>query len=336
MNSYIEIKDVVKSFGSLTVLKHINLDAEQGKMVTLLGPSGCGKSTLLRAVAGLNDIDEGQIFIDGKDVTNVDVRHREVGMVFQSYALFPNMTAEQNIAFGLTIKKMPKQEIKQRVAKMIDLVGLHGKEKQRPSQLSGGQQQRVALARALVMEPKVLLLDEPLSALDAQIRQNLRMQIREIQQDMQITAIFVTHDQEEAMAISDRVCVMHEGVIAQEGSPDSIYKNPKTEFVARFIGHYNVLTPEQVNKLFGLTMPETCKVAAVRPEALTLNGGDDRMKISGKIVRSSMLGGVTRYQLECDGEQLSFEVVNHGTRQLNLGEIVTLHVSEDDILSIEQ
>lgn len=216
MSSYIEIRDVVKSFGNNTVLKHINLDVNEGEMVTLLGPSGCGKSTLLRAIAGLNDIDEGTVSIDGKDVTHVDVRQRRVGMVFQSYALFPNMTAAQNVAFGLSIQKMPKQEIRQKVAKMIELVGLKGKENQRPSELSGGQQQRVALARALVMEPKVLLLDEPLSALDAQIRQSLRVQIREIQQDMHITAIFVTHDQEEAMAISDRVCVMHGGVITQQ------------------------------------------------------------------------------------------------------------------------
>ena len=161
MSSYIEIRNVVKSFGNNTVLKHINLDVNEGEMVTLLGPSGCGKSTLLRAIAGLNDVDEGSVFIDGKDVTNVDVRQRQVGMVFQSYALFPNMTAAQNVAFGLSIKKLPKDEIRKKVAAMISLVGLEGKENHRPSQLSGGQQQRVALARALVMEPKVLLLDEP-------------------------------------------------------------------------------------------------------------------------------------------------------------------------------
>ena len=159
MSSYIEIRNVVKSFGNNTVLKHINLDVNEGEMVTLLGPSGCGKSTLLRAIAGLNDVDEGSVFIDGKDVTNVDVRQRQVGMVFQSYALFPNMTAAQNVAFGLSIKKLPKDEIRKKVAAMISLVGLEGKENHRPSQLSGGQQQRVALARALVMEPKVLLLD---------------------------------------------------------------------------------------------------------------------------------------------------------------------------------
>ncbi len=335
MSSYIEIRDVVKSFGNNTVLKHINLDVNEGEMVTLLGPSGCGKSTLLRAIAGLNDIDEGTVSIDGRDVTHVDVRQRRVGMVFQSYALFPNMTAAQNVAFGLSIQKMPKQEIRQKVAKMIELVGLKGKENQRPSELSGGQQQRVALARALVMEPKVLLLDEPLSALDAQIRQNLRVQIREIQQDMHITAIFVTHDQEEAMAISDRVCVMYGGVISQQGSPDEIYKQPKNEFVARFIGHYNVYTPEEAGRLLARPIPP-CKIVAIRPEALTFEGGANKIGISGKVVRSSMLGSVTRYQIDCGSNTINLELVNHDTRRLQLGEKVTVYANEKNVLYINE
>lgn len=336
MSSYIEIRNVVKSFGSNTVLKHINLDVNEGEMVTLLGPSGCGKSTLLRAIAGLNDVDEGSVFIDGKDVTNVDVRQRQVGMVFQSYALFPNMTAAQNVAFGLSIKKLPKDEIRKKVADMIALVGLKGKENQRPSQLSGGQQQRVALARALVMEPKVLLLDEPLSALDAQIRQNLRVQIREIQQDMHITAIFVTHDQEEAMAISDRVCVMHGGVIAQEGAPETLYKQPKTEFVARFIGHYNVYEPAQAAGLLGIKPESGCKVVAIRPEAFTLEGGENKLRLDGRVVRSSMLGSVTRYQLDCGGVPVSLELLNHDTRHLSIGEDVAFYVNDKNVLRIHE
>lgn len=336
MSSYIEIRNVVKSFGSNTVLKHINLDVNEGEMVTLLGPSGCGKSTLLRAIAGLNDVDEGSVFIDGRDVTHVDVRQRQVGMVFQSYALFPNMTAAQNVAFGLSIKKLPKEEIQQKVSAMIELVGLKGKENQRPSQLSGGQQQRVALARALVMEPKVLLLDEPLSALDAQIRQNLRVQIREIQQDMHITAIFVTHDQEEAMAISDRVCVMHGGVIAQEGSPETLYKQPKTEFVARFIGHYNVYEPAQAAGLLGIKPESGCKVVAIRPEAFTLEGGENKLRLDGRVVRSSMLGSVTRYQLDCGGVPVSLELLNHDTRHLSIGEDVAFYVNDKNVLRIHE
>ncbi|MEG0901570.1 MAG: ABC transporter ATP-binding protein, partial [Clostridia bacterium] len=289
--SYIEIRDVVKSFGNNTVLKNIDLNVEQGEMVTLLGPSGCGKSTLLRAVAGLNSVDSGSVWIDGKDVTAIDARRRQVGMVFQSYALFPNMTAAQNVAFGLSIQRQDQKTIAAKVAEMIALVGLQGKENQRPNQLSGGQQQRVALARALIMQPKVLLLDEPLSALDAQIRQSLRVQIREIQQDMHITAIFVTHDQEEAMAISDRVCVMHNGIIEQQGTPVDIYKNPQSDFVARFIGHYNVFTPQEAGKLLGIA-PFDCKVVAIRPEAFTFEHGQNKQSITGKVQRISMLGSV--------------------------------------------
>ena len=334
MQSFIEIRNVVKAFGDNVVLKSINLDVQQGEMVTLLGPSGCGKSTLLRAIAGLNDITEGSVFIDGKDVTHVDVRKRQVGMVFQSYALFPNLTAEKNVGFGLDIQKKPKDEVREKVAKALKLVGLEGKENHRPSQLSGGQQQRVALARALVMEPKVLLLDEPLSALDAQIRQSLRVQIREIQQDMKITAIFVTHDQEEAMAISDRVCVMYNGVIEQQGKPDEIYKNPQSDFVARFIGHYNALSPQEAATVFGREY--SCKTIAIRPEVFDFEPGNGRIPVEGKVLRSSMLGTVMRYQVKVGDVLLNVECVNHDMRQLNLGEEVTLYVSEKNVLCIEK
>ena len=335
MSQFIEIKHVVKRFGANTVLRDISLGVDKSEMVTLLGPSGCGKSTLLRAIAGLNDVDEGQIFIDGQDVTHVDVRKRRVGMVFQSYALFPNMTAAQNVAFGLTIDKRSKEEIDARVREMIELVGLVGKENQRPNQLSGGQQQRVALARALVMKPKALLLDEPLSALDAQIRQNLRVQIRDIQQKMQMTAIFVTHDQEEAMSISDRVFVMHDGVIAQQGSPEQIYANPGSEFVARFIGHYNVLRPEAAAKVFGIDAP-ACKVAAVRPEAISLTAFPDALSFKGKICLSSMLGSIIRYQVDCDGQPMHFEAVNQNAKTLRIGETVPFYLNRRDLLLIKE
>ncbi len=335
MRSYIEIRDVVKSFGDNVVLKHINLDVGQGELVTLLGPSGCGKSTLLRAVAGLNDLDSGSIWIDGKDVTNVDVRRRQVGMVFQSYALFPNLTAAKNVSFGLDIQKHPKDEVRKKVSQMLELVGLSGKENHRPSQLSGGQQQRVALARALIMEPKVLLLDEPLSALDAQIRQSLRVQIREIQQDMHMTAIFVTHDQEEAMSISDRVCVMHDGIIEQQGTPEEIYKRPETDFVARFIGHYNVLTPEEAARVFGRDLGKA-KVVAIRPEAIDFEPGEESLPFTAKVMRSSMLGSVMRYQLLCKDVTLNVECVNHDMRALRIGEEVTLYVTRRNVLMIEK
>ena len=334
MSQFIEIKHVVKRFGSNTVLCDISLGVDKSEMVTLLGPSGCGKSTLLRAIAGLNEVDEGQVFIDGQDVTHVDVRKRRVGMVFQSYALFPNMTAAQNVAFGLTINKRPKEEIDALVKEMIELVGLVGKENQRPNQLSGGQQQRVALARALVMKPKVLLLDEPLSALDAQIRQNLRVQIREIQQKMQMTAIFVTHDQEEAMSISDRVFVMHNGVIAQHGTPEEIYASPSSEFVARFIGHYNVLKPEAAAKVFGIDAP-ACKVAAVRPEAISLTASPDSLSFMGRITQSSMLGSIIRYQVDCAGQPMFFEAVNQNAKPLRVGDTVPFYLNDKDLLLIQ-
>ena len=332
--SFIQIKDVVKSFGDNTVLKNIHLDVEQGEMVTLLGPSGCGKSTLLRAIAGLNVIDSGSVFIDGKDVTAIDARHRQVGMVFQSYALFPNMTAAQNIAFGLTIQKQPKDVIREKVKKMIALVGLEGKERHYPSQLSGGQQQRVALARALIMEPKVLLLDEPLSALDAQIRQNLRIQIREIQQSMHITAIFVTHDQEEAMAISDRICVMHNGIIEQEGAPEDIYTQPKTTFVAQFIGHYNVLSPAQAAQLLGIPAP-ACDVVAIRPEVFSVAPVADGYSVTGRITRFSMIGSIMRYTLEGNGISVDVEFVNEGTRHRDIGQTLTVSLAKKDVLFIK-
>lgn len=331
--SFIQIKDVVKSYGDNTVLKNIHLEVDEGEMVTLLGPSGCGKSTLLRAIAGLIDINNGSVWLDGHDVTDVDVRKRQVGMVFQSYALFPNMTAAQNIAFGLKILKQPKDVINKKVEQMIVLVGLKGKERHRPSQLSGGQQQRVALARALIMEPKVLLLDEPLSALDAQIRQSLRVQIREIQQQMGITAIFVTHDQEEAMSISDRICVMNNGVIEQHGAPEEIYTNPRTEFVARFIGHYNVLTPSQAKQFLGES-PGDCKVVAIRPEAFVLNDTGNSLKMTGKIIRFSMLGSIMRYGIDVNGIEVNVEFVNDGSYHRSVGEPLTVYLPKKDMLLI--
>ena len=224
------------------VLNNISLTLKKGEFATLLGQSGCGKSTLLRSIAGLEGVDVGRILIDGKDITNLSPRQREVGMVFQSYALFPNMTVFDNIAYGLKMKKV--KNIKSRVKKMIDMVDLIGKEESYPHQLSGGQQQRVALARALVMEPKVLLLDEPLSALDAKIRKSLQKELKRIQKELDITTIFVTHDQEEAMTMSDRIFVMNKGKVVQSGSPSEIYTSPVNTFVAKFIGNYNVCNME--------------------------------------------------------------------------------------------
>ncbi len=236
----LRLVNVTKRFGSVVAVQDFNLGVREGEFVSLLGPSGCGKTTILRCIAGFERPDEGDIILYGQRVNDIPPERRDVGMVFQTYALFPNMTVAQNIAFPLMIQKRPKSEQRRRVRELLELVRLEGLEDRYPNQLSGGQQQRVALARALAKEPKILLLDEPLSALDAKIRQELRVEIRRIQTQLGITTIYVTHDQEEALAISDRVVVMNQGVIQQVGTPIEIYQHPQTLFVATFVGTMNL------------------------------------------------------------------------------------------------
>ena len=268
--AYITFKNINKAFGSNHVLKGINLEVEKGELLTLLGPSGCGKSTLLRCLAGLEEVQEGVIMLEDKDITHVDARLRQIGMVFQQYSLFPNMTVEQNLAFGLKIKKLSKEEIKKEVEGVLKMVGLEDKAKSYPSQLSGGQQQRVALARAIVTKPKVLLLDEPLSAIDAKLRKNLQVEIRKIQKELNITTIFVTHDQDEAMIMSDRICLLNEGKIEQLGTPIEVYTDPRTKFAAGFIGNYNVLTPAEFTTVTGEKQMEKNSVV-IRPETISIS-----------------------------------------------------------------
>jgi iron(III) transport system ATP-binding protein len=231
---------VVKKFGAVTALKSLDLTIDPGKLVTLLGPSGCGKTTTLRLIAGLEMATSGSIHIGGEDVTHLTATYRKVSMVFQSYALFPHMTVRENVAYGLTVKSMPKREAAEKAEHGLELVGLAGFGDRLPSELSGGQQQRVAVARAIVLEPEVLLLDEPLSNLDAKLRRHVREEIRQIQQRLGLTAVYVTHDQEEAMAVSDRIIVMKNAEIAQEGSPSDLYESPKSAFIADFIGDANL------------------------------------------------------------------------------------------------
>ena len=250
--AYLELSHINKEFAKAVAVNDFNLSAEQGEFVSFLGPSGCGKTTTLRMIAGFELPTAGKIQIDGKDLTFVPPNKRNVGMVFQSYALFPNMTVAGNIAYGLKVSGKPGAEIKQRVDEMLALIHMDGFSGRYPSQISGGQQQRVALARALAIRPRVLLLDEPLSALDAKIRVELRQEIRRIQQQLGITTIYVTHDQEEALSISDRIVVMSEGKIEQIGSSSEIYNFPKTEFVANFVGQLNLLPVDVVNLTEGL------------------------------------------------------------------------------------
>lgn len=251
-SAFLSLEGVHKQFGDVVVVDNFNLDIEKGEFVSFLGPSGCGKTTTLRMVAGFEIPTSGRITLDGKDITAMAPNRRNVGMIFQSYALFPNMTVAQNIGFGLRIRKLPKSDVDSRVAEMISLVNLEKHANKYPYQLSGGQQQRVSLARALAIHPQVLLLDEPLSALDAKIRVSLRAEIRAIQRRLGITAIFVTHDQEEALSISDRIVVMNVGVMEQVGTPFEIYNFPKTQFVANFVGSLNNADAEVIDPANGV------------------------------------------------------------------------------------
>ena len=242
MSKRLILEKVRKTYGSLVAVDDVSLDIEPGEFVCFLGPSGCGKTTILRMITGFENLTSGNIVYDGKVINDVIPQKREFGIVFQSYALFPNMTVNENIAFGLKMRKMPQDLIDERVIEMLKLIGLTGWEGHYPSQLSGGQQQRVALARSLAIKPNILLLDEPLSALDAKIRVRLRTVIKKLQQDLGITLIYVTHDQEEALSLADRVVIMRDGQIRQVGSPWEIYKEPKTSFIAEFVGTSNFIS----------------------------------------------------------------------------------------------
>lgn len=278
---FVELRHVTKRFGSNTVLDDINLAIPQGEMVTLLGPSGCGKTTVLRLVAGLEKPSEGQIFIDGEDVTHRSIQQRDICMVFQSYALFPHMSLGENIGYGLKMLGTPRAEIKARVKEALQLVDLEGFEDRYVDQISGGQQQRVALARALILKPKVLLFDEPLSNLDANLRRSMRDKIRELQKQFNITSLYVTHDQSEAFAVSDTVLVMNKGHIMQMGAPQELYRQPASRFMASFMGDANLFPAtfsEASVDIHGYRLPRPTHFAAqgtgtvgVRPEAITLS-----------------------------------------------------------------
>lgn len=284
------------------------LEVRDGELMTLLGPSGCGKTTTLRIIAGFEK-SEGRVFFDDEDVTEKEPYERNIGIVFQDYALFPHMTVFENVAFGLRLKKLPKSEVERRVRDVLEFVGLAGMEKRYPEQLSGGQQQRVALARALVIEPRVLLLDEPLSNLDAKIRERLRGEIKRIQRETGTTTIYVTHDQEEAMAISDRIAVMKDGRILQVGEPLELYYHPKTEFVARFLGTANILELEAENGraclgnlCFSLEKVSGKVKVFFRPESVLISEGED-----AKVVGYEILPGRMRMTLEIEGQKITAE-----------------------------
>ena len=314
--SYIRFENIVKSFGSNTVLKDINLEVEKGQLVTLLGPSGCGKTTLLRMIAGFNSVDGGEICFDEKVINNLEAHKRDIGMVFQNYAIFPHLTVAENVAYGLKAKKCPKEQIPGKVEEALDLVQIKNLKDRKPNELSGGQQQRVALARAFVIEPGVLLMDEPLSNLDAKLRVQMRTAIKKLQRRLGITTIYVTHDQEEALAISDRIAVMKEGNIMQVGTPESIYKKPENTFVAGFIGVSNFVECEVKGdnpEAAVLDIKGECKITcqlkkpfsgkgiiSARPEQLFF---DEKEGLPGKIIMSTFLGDFIEYEIELDNGQ---------------------------------
>lgn len=311
--SYISFEHINKYFGDNHVLKDINLEIEQGQLVTLLGPSGCGKSTLLRCLSGLECISDGKIFMDGIDISFTEPKDRNVGMVFQQYSLFPNMNVTENIAFGLKMKKMSKTEIAKKVTEAIEMVDLIGKENAYPANLSGGQQQRVALARAIVTRPKVLLLDEPLSAIDAKLRKSLQQSIKQIQSELGITSIFVTHDQDEAMVMSDVIHLFHDGEVEQSGSPITIYTNPKTKFAAEFIGHYNVISAEEFHRITGIAYSLSGNIA-IRPEAMEISLTpfelrENYYQFCGTIINHLSHGNVLRYNVKVNGVILEVDVL---------------------------
>jgi ABC-type Fe3+/spermidine/putrescine transport system ATPase subunit len=326
----IRLQDMVKRFGTLEAVSHVSLDIRDGELFTLLGPSGCGKTTILRLIGGFHKPDGGQIYFGDREVSAIPPYERNIGMVFQNYALWPHMTIFDNVAYGLKLKKTPPAQMGEKVDRALSLVNLTGLEKRYPGQLSGGQQQRVALARALVLNPDVLLLDEPLSNLDAKIRQQVRAEIRKLQKELAITAIYVTHDQEEALTLSDRIAVLDHGKVQQLGSPRDLYQRPENPFVADFIGINNLLAGEVkgveegagrmvVQTRFGLftcaigvrfRAGDACKVT-VRPEVASIcssgEPGDGMNLIAGTVSFASYIGNTIRYDIEL-GPETVFKV----------------------------
>jgi putative spermidine/putrescine transport system ATP-binding protein len=333
-----------RHYGPVVALDRLDLTMQPGELVVLLGPSGCGKTTTLRLLAGLEDADTGQIYVGGKDITHVSAAKRDMGMVFQAYSLFPHMTVRQNVAFGLRLRRVSSAQRDKHAMKMLELVGLTTQADRYPHQLSGGQQQRVALARALAIEPQVLLLDEPLSALDAKVRAQLRDEIRRIQLEVGITTLFVTHDQEEALAIADRVGVMREGQLEQLAPPTDVYSRPATSFVAEFVGLTNRLVGEvRAGQLTvrGCTLPLVDQgtpdgqvVALVRPEAVTLASHDapESGPLAGTVIAVTSLGATSRVTVDLGDATILAQLTTADATALPAGSRVALAIRPDPVL----
>ena len=348
--TFLQINNVSKTFGSTEAVKDFDLDVEKGELVSFLGPSGCGKTTTLRMVGGFEMPTSGHIVVDGEDITDKPPNQRDVGMVFQSYALFPNMTVGGNIGFGLKVVKKPPEEIKQRVREMLELINMPEYGDRYPYQLSGGQQQRVALARALALRPEVLLLDEPLSALDAKIRVALRSEIRSIQRKLAITAIYVTHDQEEALSISDRVVVMNAGKMEQVGTPFEIYNFPQTAFVANFVGTLNAIEAEVIDpkantlRIDGIQLQaangfEGKKsgdkvMIAIRPERFSFASEQKKANVIDSVIENiTFLGSIVRVQVIVGSHKFYMDTFNNPFLELpKIGDKTQITCSREAVL----
>ena len=335
------LRNISKRFGSVNALDNFDLEVGVGELVALLGPSGCGKTTALRVVAGLENQDSGKVFVGENDISSTPAHKRNMGMVFQAYSLFPNLTAEENVAFGLQMRKVNKEARIKKAQTLLELVGLPTHGKRYTHQLSGGQQQRVALARALAFEPEILLLDEPLSALDAQVRVNLREEIRRLQISLGTTTLFVTHDQEEAMAISDRVGVMNNGVLEQIDTPDVLYNQPATNFVASFVGVMNKIPSELTDghvEVFGKRLKaikseqSAGKVhALIRPESIKVKANSTNL--NAKVLTRSFLGASSNIVCQLsDGTIVQSLMTSSGSGDLHPGSSVELEVATSEVL----
>jgi len=351
----LKVNNLSKSFGNVKAVQGVNFEAAEGEVLSLLGPSGCGKTTTLRCIAGFENPDRGEIYLDNRKITSIPPEKRGIGMVFQNYALWPHMTVYGNLAFGLQIRKVPKPEIDKRIKKVLNIVQLEGYENRYPRQMSGGQQQRIAMARALVFEPEIMLLDEPLSNLDAQLREEMRFEFTELQKKLGITAVYVTHDQAEALVISDKIVILNQGEIVQSGSPKEIYSNPKNKFVAGFIA-----VTSFINGRIDSFTEEKKKVIVKTDDGLVIHGFNNSFDIGqkvsvamrmnvikfiqdenkndkntvnmfrGKIIQSSYLGNFIDYKIKVG----NWEVRTNSDAKYNfkIGEEVTFYLSPEDII----
>lgn len=343
--SFVNLSNIRVSYdGKQNILEQLDISMEKGELVSLLGPSGCGKTTTLRVIAGLIEPNDGSFQLDGEELVKVPVHKRNFGMVFQSYALFPHLTISENVAFGLKLRKEPKDVINKKVVDMLETCGLGHLGDRYPKQLSGGQRQRVALARALVIEPKLLLLDEPLSNLDAKLRVQMRVEIKRIQQQLGITTVFVTHDQEECFSISDKVAVMNNGIIEQYDTPEAIYRYPRTKFVAHFIGFENFFEVEQISgsqykaNEFVLETnyeqpPASKLVATIRPEDIEITDSKEINVIHGTIGVRTFLGKSYSYEVSTS---IGKFLVNGSDKQIyESGDTISLHFQKEKIVLLE-